>query len=189
MPGVRRAIFLDRDGVICVNRAEYIRSLEEVEFIPGSLDALARLASTRFTIVIVSNQAGVGRGLIPSPMADAIQRLVEERVRAAGGRIDGSYLCFHAPWDNCVCRKPKPGLLLRAADELNLDIGMSFMAGDALSDVQAGRAAGVLNSVLLLSGRGSDQARLTEAAELAPIDMYADLSEFTDHLLSVDTGW
>jgi D-glycero-D-manno-heptose 1,7-bisphosphate phosphatase len=181
---MRTAIFLDRDGVIVENRAEYVRAWSDVAFIPGALDALARLNKTPYAVVLVTNQSAVGRGLISQEKALDIQRDIEAAIFAAGGRIDDTLMCTHAPWEDCPCRKPRPGLLLLAAEKHALDLERSFMIGDALSDVQAGRSAGVFKSALVLTGRGSDQIHLAEAEELAPIEVFPRLSDFIDYLLS-----
>jgi D-glycero-D-manno-heptose 1,7-bisphosphate phosphatase len=147
---------LDRDGVINENRADYVRSPDQLVYIPGAFEALRMLAGTPYRIVVVSNQSAVGRGIISEEQANAINDELVSTVRRQGGRIDAAYLCPHDPRDGCDCRKPQPGMLLRAAQELNLDLGRSFLIGDALTDCAAGKAAGV-RSVLVLTGRGRDQ--------------------------------
>src|SRR5262245_33740328 len=107
-------LFLDRDGVIIENRADYVKSLGEVAFIPGALRALARMAKHGGHIVIVTNQSAIGRGLLTPVTLEAIHMYMQEAIAAVGGRIDGIYVCPHHPDDNCDCRKPAPGLLLRA---------------------------------------------------------------------------
>nr|MBI2905503.1 D-glycero-beta-D-manno-heptose 1,7-bisphosphate 7-phosphatase [Chloroflexota bacterium] len=153
---MRPAIFLDRDGVIIENREAYVRSWQDVAFIPGALDALQGMAATSYAIVIVTNQSGVGRGMLSLETATALNARVVAEIVRAGGRVDGLYLCPHTPEDGCDCRKPRPGMLLQAARELGLDLTRSWMVGDALSDLQAGQAAGA-QSVLVLTGRGGMQ--------------------------------
>lgn len=171
------AIFLDRDGVIIENRADYVRAWQDVEIFQRALQALALPGLSRFRVVMVTNQPAVGKGMISRDEADAINHRLVEIIRGAGGQIDGVYLCPHTPADACNCRKPRPGLLLQAAAELNLDLSASIMVGDALTDVQAGRSAGVQQSVLVLTGRGSDQLRLPQAAETPNLPVFADLYE------------
>jgi D-glycero-D-manno-heptose 1,7-bisphosphate phosphatase len=156
---MRPAIFLDRDGVIIENRSDYVRTWEDVEFIPGALQALAEIAGTHYAIVIVTNQAGVGRGLIPETVAHNLNESICDAIERAGGRVDGIYLCPHTTEDNCVCRKPKPGMLLQAAREHDIDLSRSWMIGDAQTDLQAGNAAGT-KSLLVLTGRGTEQQTL-----------------------------
>lgn len=170
------ALFLDRDGVIIENRAEYIRSWEDVHFLPGALQALSRARSAPFRIVIVTNQSAVGRGLVDPLVADDINARLVAAIRAAGGRVDGLYMCPHAPEQDCDCRKPKPGLLLQAATDLNLDLGASALIGDALTDILAARAAGVGEVELVLTGRGREQVESAEADSLQPFRVYPDLA-------------
>lgn len=154
---MRPAIFLDRDGVIIENRPEHVRAWSDVAFLPGALAALERLAGSPFAVVVVTNQAAVGRGLVTLEQAEALNAGVVRAVRAAGGRIDAAYLCPHRPDEGCACRKPRPGLLLRAARELGLCLSDSWIVGDAVSDLEAGRAAGA-RGILVRTGRGAAQA-------------------------------
>lgn len=160
-----RGIFLDRDGVLNENRADYVRDWSQVRVIPEAIHALAFPALSQYKIVIVTNQSAVGRGLLSLETATDINRRLVDRIYAEGGRVDAVYMCPHSPADECPCRKPKPGLLLQAAAELSLDLRCSWMIGDAWSDVQAGQRAGVRQSILVKTGRGAalpptDQAQL-----------------------------
>jgi D-glycero-D-manno-heptose 1,7-bisphosphate phosphatase len=150
---MRPTIFLDRDGVIIENRDAYVRTWEDVAFIPGALEALALAAQSPYAIVLVTNQAGIGKGMIPVEVSDGINRRIRAAIEQAGGRVDGIYVCPHTDADDCDCRKPKPGMLLQAARELDLDLARSWMVGDALTDMQAGQAAGT-QTLLVLTGRG-----------------------------------
>lgn len=171
------AIFLDRDGVIIENRSAYVRSWADVSIYPEALTALASRRDDHYKIVIVTNQSVVGRGIISLEIAQAInERLVKEIVRA-GGRIDKVFMCPHAPETGCNCRKPEPGLLLQACQELSLDLSRSIMIGDSLTDLKAGQSAGVGRNTLVLSGRGSDQVRLPEAASIRPFFTYNSLAD------------
>lgn len=157
---MRPAIFLDRDGVITQNiEGSYVNTIADVSFIDGALGSLAELAKSNYAIVIVTNQAGVGKGYFSLEMAQAINTYVRESILNSGGRVDGLYLCPHTPEENCECRKPRPGMLLQAQRELNIDLSNSWMIGDALTDLQAGEAAGVKKTMLVLTGRGAKQAQ------------------------------
>lgn len=170
------AIFLDRDGVIIENRSDYVRSWADVAIYPQALSVLARMRELPYKIVIVTNQSVVGRGGISLGTAEGInERLVAEIARA-GGRVDGVFMCPHAPQDGCECRKPRPGLFLQAAQKLTIDLSSSWMIGDALTDVMAGRAAGVDCSALVLTGRGKAQMERSEASRMRPFPVYDDLS-------------
>jgi D-glycero-D-manno-heptose 1,7-bisphosphate phosphatase len=175
-------VFLDRDGVLVENRRDHVRSWSDVRFLPGVLDAMRNLASARWPAVLVTNQAAVGRGLVTLQQAWETNDRIVDAVRAHGGRIEASYLCPHRPEDRCPCRKPAPGMLFRAADELGVDLGGSFLVGDALTDVDAARSAGV-RPILVLTGRGRDEAlRVTEAYRSA-LPVVRDLAAAVDHIL------
>ena len=150
---MRPAIFLDRDGVIIENRDDYVRHWDDVTFIPEATDALLRVAPLDFVIVMVTNQACVGKGIISLDAAQTINRRVIEHVRSLGGRIDAAYLCPHRPDERCQCRKPKPGMLLQAARDHGLSLANSIMIGDAITDMEAARAAGV-SATMVRTGRG-----------------------------------
>jgi D-glycero-D-manno-heptose 1,7-bisphosphate phosphatase len=178
----RPAIFLDRDGVINENRSDYVKSWAEVAFLPGVFDALRRLAEADYAVVLITNQSAVGRGIISQERALDVNRRVVEAIRARGGRIDGAYLCPHHPDANCACRKPRPGLLLQAADELDLDLGRSYFIGDAITDMQAADAAGV-RGVLVLTGRGRAQVEGARRENPVVWPVFPDLGAAVDHVL------
>lgn len=177
------AIFLDRDGVIIENREDYVRSWSDVAFIPAALKALHAAHNSPYKIVLVTNQSAIGRGLITLEQAEEINQRVVAAVTASGGRVDATFMCPHTPQEGCNCRKPLPGLFLQAAEKLNLDLSRSFMVGDALSDLQAGRTAGVREAMLVQTGRGQAQMHLTEAALLQPFHIFDSLSDAFDHIL------
>lgn len=167
------ALFLDRDGVIIENRATYVRQWADVEFFPQALAALARIRLSPYKIIIVSNQSAVGRGLMTWQTAVALNEQIVQQVRQHNGRVDASYLCPDAPGQETGCRKPAPGMLRQAAHDHAIDLGRSIMLGDALTDIQAGQAAGVATVGLLLTGRGRAQAAQLPAS--ADVPVYADL--------------
>jgi D-glycero-D-manno-heptose 1,7-bisphosphate phosphatase len=150
------AVFLDRDGVIVENRPDHVKSWAEVRFLDKTFDAMARLTETPTAVVIVSNQAVVGRGIITLEQAWDVQDQIVRAIEARGGRIDASYLCPHHPDDGCLCRKPAPGMLRQAAEELGLDLKHSWLVGDAITDMQAGQAVGA-RCILVRTGRGAEQ--------------------------------
>ena len=184
MDRMEPAVFLDRDGVIIENRDDYVRSWSDVEFFPAALAALQSFSSSPYRIILVTNQSAVGRGLITLAQAEHLNRRIIAAVKKHGGRVDGAFMCPHAPQARCDCRKPRPGLLLQAAEALSLDLSRSFMIGDALSDLQAGRAAGVREAMLVRTGRGIRQAGLPEATLLQPFCAFDSLAEALDHISS-----
>lgn len=176
------ALFLDRDGVFIENRANYVRSWEDVAFFPQALAALACIREIPYKIIVVTNQSAVGRGLMSLETAVHLNNRILDVVREANGRIDASYLCPAKPGTDHPCRKPRPGMLFQAAQEHNLDLGQSIMIGDALTDIQAGQAAGVKQAILLLTGRGQAQSELPLAKELSPFVTFSTLSDALRHL-------
>lgn len=176
------AVFLDRDGVIIQNNPAYVRTKEDVFFYPQSLYALALLKVTKYKVFVITNQSAIGRGLLPIEKAHQINKMIIEQVEQGGGRIDGVFMCPHSPSDQCNCRKPKPGLILQAAEAYSLDLKRSIMIGDALSDISAGQSAGVGRNILLLTGRGKDQLALWDRQHPKPFVVCPDL-------LSAITTW
>jgi D-glycero-D-manno-heptose 1,7-bisphosphate phosphatase len=161
-PSYGSAVFLDRDGVINANRADHILSWDEFTFLPGALKALSLLNAARVPVIVVTNQAVVGKGLLSVAALDDIHARMCAAVLATGGSIFEVLYCPHLASANCACRKPKPGLLQLAAEKYNFDLTKSFYVGDALSDITAGTAAGC-RCVLVTTGRGRTQILREEA--------------------------
>lgn len=168
------ALFLDRDGVIIENRPDYIRSWDDVFIYPHVLDALAHASRSNYMIVIVTNQSVVGRGFITLEEAEKLNRRLVNIIEEAGGRVDGVFMCPHRPDEGCACRKPEPGLLLKAAQSLSLDLSASALIGDAMSDLEAGKAAGVSKLVLVRTGRGAAQSSHINLRDLGEEVMVCD---------------
>jgi D-glycero-D-manno-heptose 1,7-bisphosphate phosphatase len=138
------AIFLDRDGVLNERapKAQYITTPEAFRFLPGALEAVARLTAAGYRIFVISNQAGIARGAMTEGDLDAIHAKLHAEVNAAGGSIDAIYYCPH-DWDaGCECRKPKPGMLFQAQREWHLDLTRTKFIGDDVRDGEAAAAAG-----------------------------------------------
>jgi D-glycero-D-manno-heptose 1,7-bisphosphate phosphatase len=145
-----RAVFLDRDGTIIFDRG-YLKEAREVCLLAGVGEALATLTEHGFTLVLISNQSGIGRGMITPEQAEQVHQAVVTRLLEFGVRLDAAFYCPHIPEENCRCRKPSPEMILRAALELHLDRAHSFMVGDKACDVEAGKRAGC-RTILLHSG-------------------------------------
>ena len=163
-------MFLDRDGTI-IRDVGYLRDPSEVTLLPGSIDALSRMSTAGFMLILVSNQSGIGRGLITQEQADRVHRRFEELLDGEGVRLSASYYCPHHPDDNCQCRKPRTGLLERASMELDIDLQTSVMVGDSESDADAGAASGCRAILIDPTGIGCPWAcctvpDLASAAEL-----------------------
>jgi D-glycero-D-manno-heptose 1,7-bisphosphate phosphatase len=177
---VRRALFLDRDGTLNVE-VNYLSRPEDLVLIDGAAEALAEARRLGWATVVITNQAGVGRGYFT---ADDLARVHAKLTAELAGRdvaLDGIYACLHHPNDGCCCRKPEPGMILAAAAELHIDLTRSWMIGDRASDLEAGRRAGC-RTALVLTGYGA-----TTAAEGVPADLIApDLPAVVRRILGLE---
>jgi D-glycero-D-manno-heptose 1,7-bisphosphate phosphatase len=161
----RPAVFLDRDGTI-IEEAGYLDRFDRLVFFPYSVDAIRVLNRAGLAVVVITNQAGIARGIVKPSFVDEAHRYIAARVEAGGARIDGFYFCPHYTSGTvqefvraCECRKPGPGMLTRAAVDLNLDLSHSFTVGDRWHDVAAGAAVGA-RGVLVRTGLGRrDEAK------------------------------
>lgn len=140
----KKVIFLDRDGVINKKppKADYVKNWSEFEFLPGAVEALKVLCQKRYDIYLVTNQPGIARRMMVKEDLDLIHRKMEKELKKNNAKIEGIYCCLHGWNDGCECRKPKPGLLFKAAREHYLDLTKSIFIGDGERDIQAGEAAG-----------------------------------------------
>jgi D-glycero-D-manno-heptose 1,7-bisphosphate phosphatase len=181
---VRSAVFLDRDGVINENRRDYVKRWDEFEFLPGALASLRRLASTPYAIVVLSNQSAINRGLVSWAEVNAINDRMLRKIEEAGGRIDGLYVCPHRPDEGCGCRKPEPGLLHEAAEELEIDLASSYLVGDALCDMQAALTARCV-PLLVLTGRGEEELARAHDAGVIDFVYFSDLSQAVDLIMDM----
>jgi D-glycero-D-manno-heptose 1,7-bisphosphate phosphatase len=170
--GIRPAVFLDRDGTLN-EECGFITRPEQIRLLPGAGGALRQLRAAGFACVVVTNQSAVGRGLMTEAELACVHQELLRRLEAAGTGLDGLYYCPAAPGVTTVespDRKPAPGMLLRAARDLGLDLARSWVVGDSLRDVLAGRGAGCSGRILVRSGHD-----VSEAAELlAPGEFVAD---------------
>jgi D-glycero-D-manno-heptose 1,7-bisphosphate phosphatase len=179
-----KVVVLDRDGVINEDSDAYVKSLAEWRPIPGSLEAIARLSEAGFTLVVVSNQSGLARGLFDRATLDAIHAEMQRRVQAAGGRLAGIFFCPHAADAGCDCRKPKVGLLRQVEAELGVAVEGLPLVGDKASDLQLARRAGC-QPILVRTGYG----RATERrADLAGVRVFDDLAAVAEALIARDVA-
>lgn len=148
---VRPAVFLDRDGVINEDPVEFVTRPEELRLLPSSAQAIARFNALGVPVIVCSNQSGVAKGLYTQEDLQRISERLQELLSEYNAHIDAFYYCPHDDSDGCDCRKPKPGLLLRAAGEHCIALERSVFVGDSWRDIIAGRSAGV-RTVLVLSG-------------------------------------
>jgi len=174
-----RAVFLDRDGVINCDRIDYVKYPEEFRFLPGVLEALRHLKEMGLPVFIISNQAGVGKGIMSLEQLEAVTRFMLDAIEAAGGSIRHVYYCVHHPDDGCTCRKPKPGLLIQAREDFGISLEQSVFIGDAWRDLETARRVGC-RRVLVLSGKTAIEE--IERWDLFPDHVAPDLGAVLDWL-------
>ncbi len=172
-------VILDRDGVINRDSAEFVKTPDEWQPLPGSIQAIAALCAAGFRVAIASNQSGVGRGLLDAAALDAIHRKMMTAVGTAGGRIATTEYCPHRPDADCECRKPRTGLLQRIADTLEIDLANVPCIGDSRRDIEAALAVGA-RPILVLTGNG--RRTLKEGLD-SDIEVYHDLKEAAEELI------
>jgi len=159
------AVFLDRDGTINIDKG-YVHSIDQWEWIPGAIDAIVALKKAGFLVIVITNQAGIARGYYDENDMANLHKTINMELKKQNAGIDRFYHCPHHPeFGNvreCGCRKPMPGMLKQAYQDFDIDIAHSWLVGDKVSDIQAGKAAGI-NSMLVLTGYGNkDRALLTK---------------------------
>jgi len=156
----RRFVVLDRDGTINVERG-YLSSLDQVELLPGAACGLRAMRNLGLGLIVITNQSAVGRGYFHAARLEEIHARLRELLAGEGVTIDGIYVCPHTPEDGCSCRKPLPGLIELAAEELAFDPTGCFVIGDKLSDIQLGSAVGA-TTLLVRTGYGAEAATSRE---------------------------
>lgn len=148
-------VLLDRDGIIFkYRRDQYVNTTADIEYIDDALNSLKKLTDSGFKIIVISNQAGVGKGLMSLENLEAITIKLLSDVKTAGSKIEEIYYCIHKTDENCECRKPKPGLIYKAAEKYNINLSKTFLVGDNESDIEAGKNAGC-KTILVLTGNAS----------------------------------
>jgi D-glycero-D-manno-heptose 1,7-bisphosphate phosphatase len=206
---MRKAVFLDRDGTVS-EEIGYIHAadLPRYALIPGAAEGIKRVRAAGYAVVLLTNQSGVARGYFPASQVEAVHARLRELLAAEGAGLDGIYYCPHHPRpaaaaDNgqlppgrveakpvpelsidCDCRKPKPGLALRAAADLGLDLASSWMVGDKNADLGLAAAAGLKGGVLVRTGYGEGTLEKLQAKGQAPAHVAAGLREAADLILS-----
>ena len=178
-----KLIILDRDGVINEDSDAFIKTPDEWIPLPGSLDAIARLTKAGYTIVVATNQSGLGRGFFDIMTLNAIHQKMQNAVKAAGGQIEAIFFCPHTASDNCDCRKPRQGMFSTISERFDTPLEDVPSVGDSLRDLQAAFLAGC-TPILVLSGKGK---KTLENGGLPPkTSIFDDLSAVADHLLEAD---
>jgi histidinol-phosphate phosphatase family protein len=186
---LKRVLFLDRDGVINEDREDYVTSWQEFKFIKGVRQALKKIKEAHITVLVITNQSIIRRGMVSEPELIAIHDRMRNGIVKAGGGIKKIYYCPHRPEDRCHCRKPRIGLLKQAAREFDLDLKECLFVGDSLKDLQAGKRAGC-RSLLVLTGQGTGTLKkiLTGRTKVRPDWICASLGAATPLLLTYFAG-
>jgi D-glycero-D-manno-heptose 1,7-bisphosphate phosphatase len=192
---LRAAVFLDRDGTIN-EEAGYLDRIEKLRLLPGAAGAIRRINENGMKAVVITNQSGIARGLFDEAFVDRVHARLRKMLRIEGAVIDAFYFCPHHPTEGlgtylrtCGCRKPAPGMLLQATEELRIDPNRSYMVGDTLKDIEAGAGVGA-RGVLVRTGYGEESAasltalpETPEGAMVRPVHIAADLREAVDWII------
>jgi D-glycero-D-manno-heptose 1,7-bisphosphate phosphatase len=180
--GKRAAVFLDRDGTIC-EELGYLNEASLFRMFPFAAGAIRRLNEARLPVIVVTNQSGVGRGYFAESLVHVVHEAMVQQLAEEGAQVAGIYYCPHTSEEECQCRKPKPGMLERAAAEHALDLRRSFLVGDRYGDIEAAHCAGA-RAVLVRTGYGATELESNaEARRTAPDAIADDLSAAVDWIL------
>lgn len=179
----RKAVFLDRDGVINIDNG-YVSQIDDFQFIDGVIEACQTLKEKGYLLVVITNQSGIARGYFSEEQFHTLTEWMDWSMADRGVDLDGIYYCPHHSEKglgeykvDCSCRKPKPGMLLNAIEDLNIDIENSFLVGDKVSDLQAGLAAGIKKNMLVRTGK-----QVTEEGQQIATAIFDDLASFVKQL-------
>ncbi len=180
---MEKIIFLDRDGVISIfTPNDFIKKWEEFKFLPDAIEGLKILTDAGYKIVIISNQSGVGKKIFTEEDLNEITENMKKILFTNGIEIYRVYYCTHTEKDNCNCRKPKPGLFLKAREEIgNIDFSKTFFIGDSEKDVIAGKTVGT-KTILVLSGETKSKKE-TEKWEIKPDYIFKNLKESAEFII------
>lgn len=185
-----KLVILDRDGVINRDADNYIKSVEEWVPLPGSIDAIARLYRAGYSVVVATNQSGIGRGLFDLDDLEAMHAKLSGLLATQGAELAGIFYCPHTPEDQCHCRKPAPGLIDTIAGDFGVSLNGVPLIGDSLRDLQAGLSNHCI-PILVRTGKGTaTEQKLSSQPEieLRQAAVFDDLGQAVDYLLAQDTG-
>lgn len=177
---MHKLIVLDRDGVINQDSPAYIKSPEEWQPVPGSLEAIAKLCRYGHIVVIATNQSGIARGYFTLDILDAIHKKMLTAIEIAGGHIAGIFVCPHGPQDSCECRKPQPGLLWQIANQFNITPNRMLVIGDSMRDMVAAKECGA--DAIFIETQNKEKESDLLAAKNAKIAIYPSLAAAVDDI-------
>jgi D-glycero-D-manno-heptose 1,7-bisphosphate phosphatase len=177
----KSAVFLDRDGTVS-EEVGYMYDVSQYRVFPWTGPAIRRINAKGLYVILATNQSGIERGYFTEDMVHRVHRRLAEEIGRSGAQLDAAYFCPHHP-DRCHdCRKPNPGMLLRARDEMGIDLKSSFMVGDRHTDIRTGKAAGT-RTVLVMTGDGREERERNHDAEIQPDYFADDLADAVDYIL------
>jgi D-glycero-D-manno-heptose 1,7-bisphosphate phosphatase len=174
---LQSVVFLDRDGVINRDSPDYIKSWDEFEFLPKSLEAIRHLTMNGFVTIIITNQSAVNRRIITRKELEKIHDKMKTVIKSCGGEIKDIFFCPHMPEDDCSCRKPKTGLIYRAQETYRIDLRSACMVGDSAKDIECARKAGCGFAILVRTGNGLEAESILKEKNLHPDHVALDLYE------------
>lgn len=177
----KRYVILDRDGTI-IRECHYLSDPDQVELLPNTIAGLKLLSENGFGLVVVTNQSGVGRGYYDLERLAAIHQRLEALLEREGVRLDGIYFCPHTPADECACRKPRPGMLMKAMADLHISLSDSYMVGDKLCDIEAGQRVGA-TTYLVRTGYGAEVEQVLLSDRIVPTYIVDDLYHMAQHVV------
>lgn len=180
---IRGTVFLDRDGVINRNLDnDYVKEWAEFEFLTGAKEAIKALTDANCDVIIISNQSGIGKGLMSIDTVEGIHARMIEEIEEYGGKVRAVYYCPHRASDSCDCRKPKPGMLHRATREFGTELSSSYLIGDNITDIQAGAQVGC-TTILVKTGHGEQVIERSSRWDVKPCYIASDLLDAVKLLL------
>ncbi|CAN2040579.1 D-glycero-beta-D-manno-heptose-1,7-bisphosphate 7-phosphatase [Candidatus Magnetomoraceae bacterium gMMP-15] len=168
-----KSIFIDRDGVINQDSPDYIKNWSEFNFIPGSIEAIARLTQNGYICFIITNQSMINRGISTKEALKDMHQKMTDAIEANRGRIEAIFYCPHRPDEGCNCRKPKPGLIYQVRQFYDIDLKNSCMVGDSVKDIEWARNAGCGFAILVRTGNGFESEKILIQRKIFP-DYVAD---------------
>lgn len=180
-----KLVVLGRDGTLNQYRDDHVKSVEELQPLPGALEAVARLNHAGWHTVLATNQPGIGRGLLDMSALNAIHIRLNQLLAEKGGRLDAAFFCPHTPEENCECRKPLPGMLQQIGERFGVDLATVHVVGASLGDIQTAHAAGCQPHLLRSDRLGAiDEAQLAAlAAQVPGTRIHTNLSAFAEYLI------
>jgi len=174
---LKKVVFLDRDGVINRDSADYIKNWSEFEFLPRSIEALAHLTSAGFSTIVITNQSVINRKMVSGKTLESIHDRMTSAVHRQGGKIKDIFFCPHLPEDKCSCRKPKPGLIFKSQLVYRIDLARAFMVGDSIKDIECAKNAGCGYCALVRTGNGRAAEKILSRRKIYPDHVAEDLYE------------